>query len=259
MFALAITELLEKVGARVTLGIVSAISFVLLSTASLLTLPPRQFERRSTKMVSLGAFKEPLFACLFIVNIIHPLTLAVPMVFGPEFAESLGMTITKASLLLSVNNGVGIVSRLPVGMLSDRIGHQNTIILATSIYALATWGLWLPSALSSNQGLYIGLCVCHGLINGVFNIVMNSVQKELFGDEMYYPKNGAMTTIRGIGYVAGVPIAGALVRNVAETELKSVDFSMAIVYVGALLTISLLCLLNVRRLDAKQSGWRWIR
>ncbi|KAF2829832.1 MFS general substrate transporter [Ophiobolus disseminans] len=258
-FSLAITALIENVGIRGTLGILSAISLVTLSTASALALPPRKFEKRSTEFVGWSAFKQPLFACLFLVNLIHPLTLAVPMVFGPEFGESLGMGITKASYLLAVNSGVGILSRIPVGALADRIGHQNTLLIATSVYVLATWSLWLPSALHGTVGLYIGMSVCHGLINGVFNIVMNSAQKQLFGDEMYYPKNGVMTTIRGIGYVIGVPIAGALVHKVANEKLKGVDFVSPIVYVGTLLAISLACLLNVRRLDAKQSGWKWVR
>jgi MFS family permease len=150
-------------------------------------------------------------------------------------------------------------SRLGAGALADKIGHQNTLLIATGIYVLATWALWLPSALTNNVKLYIGMSVCHGLVNGVFNTVMNSAQMALFGDEMYYPKNGAMTTVRGIGYVVGVPIAGAMVRRVTADELSGGDFMRPIVYVGVLLTISLACLLNVRRLDAIQSGWRWVR
>lgn len=92
-----------------------------------------------------------------------------------------------------------------MGMLADRLGHQNALILGTGVYALATWCLWLPSALNGSVSLYVGMSICHGLINSVFNIVMPSLQKRLFGDERYYPKNGAMTTIRGVGFVTGVP------------------------------------------------------
>jgi MFS family permease len=258
-FSFTIAKLLGQIGARGTLGVLAAFSFVTLSIASALALPPRKVENRSTKIIGWKTFKEPLFACLFVVNFIHPLTLAVPMAFGPEFAESLGASFEHASYLLAINSGIGIPSRLGAGALADRIGHQNTLLIATSVYVLATWALWLPSAMTNHIGLYIGMSVCHGLINGVFNIVMNSAQKQLFGDEMYYPKNGALTTIRGFGYVIGVPIAGAMVRKVVDEELQAVDFVKPIVYVGSLLTISLACLLNVRRLDAKMSGWRWVR
>ena len=210
-------------------------------------------------MVGWRAFKNPLFTSLAVVNFIHPLTLAIPMNFGPEFAESLGLEVKQASYLLAINSGVGIPARLGAGALADKIGHQNTLIIATAIYGVATWALWLPSALTNNLGLFIGMSVCHGLINGVFNVVMNSVQKELFGDEMYYPKNGAMTSIRGIGYVVGVPIAGALVSRVADEDLSGGDFVKVITYTGTLLTVSILCLLNVRRIDAKQVGWKWAR
>jgi MFS family permease len=258
-FSFAITELLDTIGARKTLGVLAALSFMTLSIASALALPPRKFDKRSTRIIGWRTFKEPLFTCLFVVNFIHPLTLAVPMAFGPEFAESLGVGFTQASYLLAINSGVGIPSRLGAGALADRIGHQNTLLIATGVYVIATWALWVPSALTNSVGLYIGMSVCHGLINGVFNIVMNSAQKQLFGDEMYYPKNGAMTTIRGLGYVIGVPIAGAMVRKVADEELSGVDFTKPIVYVGSLLTISLVCLMNVRWLDAKENGWKWVR
>jgi MFS family permease len=256
---LLITSLIDHVGTRATLGTLAAFSMITLATASALALPPRKFEKRSTTIVGWAVFKDPLFTCLFVVNFIHPLTLAVPSVFGPLFAESIGVGLTHASYLLAINSGVGIPSRLGAGALADKIGRQNTLLIATSVFAIATWALWLPSALTDSVGLYIGMSVCHGLISGVFVTVMNSAQKELFGDEMYYPKSGALATIRGIGMVVGVPIAGALVSTVADEELHGVDFVRPIVYVGSLLTISIVCLLNVRRLDAKQSGWKWAR
>jgi len=259
VWSFVITNLLEHVGIRITLGILSALSGVILSCASALALPPRRFVKRSSKIMGWKAFKDPIFASLAVANLIHPLTLAIPMTFGPEFAESLGVGVTQASYLLAINSGVGIPARLGAGALADAIGHQNMLLIATTVYALATWAFWLPSALSSHVGLYITMSVCHGLISGVFGTVSNSAQKQLFGNEMYYPKNGLMTSIRGIGYVAGVPIAGALVTRVADDKLHGEDFMKPIIYTGALLTTSMVCLMNVRWLDAKRVGWKWAR
>lgn len=259
MWSFALTALLEHIGIRKTLGILAGISGTILSIASLLALPPRKFEKRNTHIISWKTFADPMFTSLAMVNLIHPLTLAIPMTFGPEYAESLGVGVTQASYLLAVNSGVGIPARLGAGALADAIGHQNMLMLATAVYALATWTLWLPSALGNHLGLYIAMSVCHGLISGVFNTVSNSAQKQLFGNEMYYPKNGAMTSIRGLGYVVGVPIAGALVTRVTDDKLQGGDFVRPIVYTGVLLVVSALCLLNVRRLDAKRIGWKWAR
>ncbi len=259
LWVFGLTELLETVGIRWTLGLLSMFSVAVLSVSSALALPPRKFERRSTRMVNWKVFQDPLFASLAVVNLIHPLTLAIPTVFGPEFAESIGTGITHGSYLLAINSGVGIPGRLCTGWLSDKIGHLNMLMIATTVYATATWALWLTAAMTSNVGVFIGMSICHGLSNGVFNVVMNSAQKMLFGAEMYYPKNGATTTIRGIGFVIGAPIAGALVSKVTVEDLQGKDFIRLIIYTGALLTFSLLSLLNVRWLDARRNGWKLVR
>lgn len=259
VWSFGLTTSLETLGVRKTLGILSGCCGVTLSAASALALPPRKFDKRDTRILSWRAFGDPLFFCLAVVNLTHPLTVAIPFTFGPEFAESLGIKITTATELLAINSGVGIPARLVTGLLADSLGHQNILVLATAVYALAIWSLWLPSALVNNFGLYVALSVCHGLINGVFSTVSNSVQRQLFGDEMNYPKSGALITIRGIGYVVGVPVAGALVTNVTDKDLRGKDFVRAIVYTGSLLIVSMTCLLTVRWIDAKRNGWKWTR
>jgi MFS family permease len=259
VWVFVLTELLETIGIRWTLGMLSMFSLAVVSISSALALPPRKFERRSTKIVSWKVLLDPLFASLAVANLIHPLTLAIPLVFGPEFAQSIGTDITHGSYLLAINTGVGIPGRLGTGWMSDKIGHLNMLLVATAVYAIATWALWLSAAMTRNVGLYIGMSVCHGLSNGVFNVVINSALKMLFGAEMYYPKSGMMTSIRGVGFVISAPIAGALVSRVAGEDLQSTDFVRLVTYTGTLLTISLFCLLNVRWLDAKRNGWKLVR
>ncbi|CAN9180318.1 unnamed protein product [Alternaria alternata] len=78
------------------------------------------------------------FASLAIVNLIMALTLAIPTAFGPEFAQSIGASITHGSYLLAINSGIGIPGRICTGWLSDKIGHLNMLIVATAVYAIAT-------------------------------------------------------------------------------------------------------------------------
>jgi hypothetical protein len=58
--------------------------------------------------------------------------------------------------------------------------------------------------------------------------------------------------------VVGVPIAGTLVSKMTDEQLRGVDFAR-LMYVGSLLVISIVYLLNVRQLDAKQSKWKCTR
>lgn len=211
------------------------------------------------QLIRWKTFRDPIFDLLFVANLIHPLTLSNPMTFGPEFSEALKYSDMMGSMLLAVTSGVGVPARLLNGFVADIVGHQNMLLAGTIVYALVTWCLWLPAAQTSSGGLWIGFCMCYGFVNGAFNTVVNSVQRRLFGDEMYYPSNGAMTSMRGIGYIIGVPIAGALVSRVTDTELVGRDFTRPIVYTGGLLTTSVACLVGVRWLDARKKGWRWVQ
>jgi MFS family permease len=257
--AFVLTKVLEGLGIRWALGLLAMSSAVFLSIASALALPRRKFETRCTHIVGWKTFLDPLFVSFVAINFIHPLTMAIPMVFGPQFAGSIGVSVTQGSYLLAINSGVGIPGRLCTGWLADKIGHLNMLIVATAISASAIWVLWLSAAMKSNMGLYVVMSVCHGLSNGVFNTVMASVQKTLFGAEMYYSKMGTTISIRGIAYVIGIPIAGALVSRVADEKLRGDDFVRPIVYTEVLVTTSLLCLVNVRWLDAKKVGWKLAR
>lgn len=76
---------------------------------------------------------------------------------------------------------------------------------------------------------------------------------------MYYRNIGTTTTVRGVGYVVGAPIAGALASGVANEDLQGSGFVRVILYTAVFLTVSLLCLVSTRRLDAKRNGWKLVR
>lgn len=193
------------------------------------------------------------------VNLIHPLTLAIPTTFGPEFSKALGYKANMASIILAVSSGVGIPFRFLMGHAADRIGHNNMLFLGTFTFSLSTLVLWLPAAVANDGVVWITYDVVYGCVFGIFAAVINTVQKGHFGDELYYPYNGALTSIRGVGYVIGVPLAGSLLSRVKDAQLHGSDFVGAITYTGSLLMVSALCIAGVRWLDAKKNGWKWKR
>lgn len=231
----------------------------ILGASSYLAQPPRKCQRRSTELVGWRTFKNPTFTLLCVVNLIHPLTLAIPTTFGPEFSKAVGYNGKMASIILAASSGVGIPSRFLMGWAADFVGHNNMLLLATTTFGLGTLVLWLPAAQKDSGVAWIIYNIVYGCVYGVFATVINSVQKGHFGDELYYPYNGALTSIRGVGYAIGVPIAGALVSRVKDSALHGSDFERPIAYTGSLLMVSALCLIGVRWLDARKNGWKWIR
>jgi MFS family permease len=206
-------QLLDAVGTRATLGIFSAISVVIGIAVSILAQAPRKFEKRLTHPIGWKDFRNSAFTLLLFVNLVNPLTIAIPMTFGPDFSKALGFDMQMATVLLAVNSAVGMPTRLANGYIADKIGHQNILLLSTALYMLGAWALWLTAAHTNNGKIWIAFTVIHGVVNGTFITVINSIQKHLFGAELYFPYNGAMTSMRGVGYLAGLPIAGALVNR----------------------------------------------
>ncbi|KAF2446704.1 MFS general substrate transporter [Karstenula rhodostoma CBS 690.94] len=256
--SLSLPEVLEAVGSRWTLGILSVLSAFFLGISSSLAQPPRKCQDRRTKPAGWGAFKNPTFTLLLIVNLVNPLTVAIPTTFGPEFSKALGYNVRMASVILALVSVMGIPSRLLTGYAADRLGHNNVLFVATLTYALSTLVMWLPAAHANSKALWVAYNVVYGCVFGVFNTVMNSVQQGHFGDELYYSYNGALASIRGVGYLVGVPIAGALVARIEDANLHGTDFTKAIVYTGTLLMASVFCLAGVRWLDNRKNGWKWV-
>jgi MFS family permease len=237
----------------------SILSMCFLGASSYLAQPPRERQKRMTKPVGWVAFKNPTFTLLFITNLINPLTVAIPTTFGPEFSKALGFDVKMASIILAISSLVSIPSRFLMGFAADKVGQNNILFLATFVFALSTLVLWLPAAQTDNRAAWITYNVVYGCVFGVFSTVINSVQQGLFGHELYYPYNGALMSVRGVGYITGVPIAGALVTRVKDSKLHGDDFTRPIVYTGTLLAVSMFCLAGVRWLDARKNGWKWVK
>lgn len=237
----------------------SILSAFFLGISGCLAQPPRKCQNRRTKAAGWGAFKNPTFALMAIVNLMNPLTVAIPTTFGPEFSEALGYKLKMASVILALGSITGIPARFMTGYAADRLGHNNVFLLATLTYAISTLGMWLSAAHTNSKATWIAYNVVYGCVFGVFNTVINTVQRGHFGDELYYSYNGVLASIRGAGYLIGVPIAGALVTRVDNADLKGIDFTRPIVYTGALLMVSVVCQAGVRWLDSRKNGWKWLK
>lgn len=57
----------------------------------------------------------------------------VPIYYMTTYGTSvLGYSASTASLVLALNNAVNSVSRISMGLLADKVGRQNTMIISVS-------------------------------------------------------------------------------------------------------------------------------
>lgn len=84
-----------------------------------------------------------------------------------------------------------------------------------------------------------------------FGTIVNAYVSDVFGGEEIFAILACVNIGRGIGSVAGLPIAGQMIG-------ESIDDKHTIGYLGTMLAVTVVILGFARFWIAKKSGWKWI-
>ncbi|RPD82855.1 MFS general substrate transporter [Lentinus tigrinus ALCF2SS1-7] len=188
----------------------------------------------------------------------------VPVYFLTTYSISiLSYSSSTGSLLLAVNTAVNSVARIAMGILADRVGRQNTMVLSVFFSAVTVFALWYDS----DRGRFIAFTVLYGIWAGGYNALLPTTITEVYGVQNYSSVNGFIYFIRGLGALFGAPIAGVILgshqRGAGSSKMFTMDalrtrYNDVAVYDGALLLASGFCVAYVRWLDARdKGGWSW--
>ena len=280
VYSLAIRVLLDRLGARWTLRIMSLENLMVGLPIAVAALPGRSVERRPT-LVNWRIAKKPAFILQALAAMLQASGNFVPMTFTPEFSIALGYTAAFGAVLLSINNGVNAVSRILTGVLADAFGRQNVLILSVVGSAISVLVLWLGAAMEGVKGLWVAFVVLYGVLAGgkypsvhhIMFVLMCLDQlgymalfpvmiSEVFGIQAYASVNGFVYFVRGCGAAFGSPVGGAILGESrgSETAIGSgvSSYQKLIWYDGALLMGSSLCVVGVRGFDAlEKRKWKW--
>lgn len=112
--------------------------------------PVKKAEKSSLKKSLLSPFKVVQFDVLKDVNfilwcladIVIELSYYTPLFFLPSYATSLGLKDTKGSSLISITASCNAIGRIFAGMIADRIGHINTVIITGFLAGCSAFLIW---------------------------------------------------------------------------------------------------------------------
>ena len=135
-----------------------------------------------------------------------------------SFALANGIRPTLSYQLVSIVNAGSFFGRWAPGLLADKIGRFNTMILMIALCMITIFGLFLPAALVTSHSIRQGLLICFALLFGFAsgsNITLGPVcAGQLCKTEDYGRYFATSFTVVGIGTLVGIPIAGEiLIRN----------------------------------------------
>ncbi|KAI0778864.1 MFS general substrate transporter [Trametes elegans] len=189
----------------------------------------------------------------------------VPVYFLTTYSVSvLSYSSSTGSLLLAVNTAVNSAARIAMGILADRVGRQNTMVLSVIFSGIAVFALWYDS----DRDRFLAFVVLYGILAGGYNALLPTTITEIYGVQNYSSVNAFIYFIRGLGALFGAPIAGVILgshqrgASVASSAFNlhvlKTRYNEVAIFDGVLLLASGACVAYVRWLDARdKGGWAW--
>jgi MFS family permease len=157
------------------------------------------------------------------------------MVHVVPHATDLGIPAITAAGILSFISGIGIIGRLGIGFIADRIGSRLTLTLCLSLLTVSVILLLFVNEV----WMFYVFAVAFGLANGGFMTLLPLVTAELFGLASLGVILGGLTFVGLVGEAVGAPLSGTIFDI---TKSYSLAFIITIAFCAIAVILSLVLL-----------------
>jgi MFS family permease len=181
------------------------------------------------------AIKTSQFWLFGIVQLAFFFSMVTVMVHVVPHATDMKIPEVVAAGILSFVSAIGVVGRLGIGFVADRLGSRLTLTLCLSLITLAT--IWLIFV--KEVWMFYLFAVVFGLANGGFLTLLPLVTAELFGLASLGVILGGLTFVGMIGEAIGAPLSGTI-YDVTRSYTWAFIITSAISAVAAILSLTLM-------------------
>lgn len=134
--------------------------------------------------------------------------LFIPKQYIVSYTVSRGHTAQFGSNLISYLNTASVITRICVGLLSDRFGSFNMMTIFSSMAGIMCLAVWLPAG--SEKAVLVAFSVFFGIFSGgVVSLTLITVP-QLAHVKDVGRKFGTAYMIASFAVLTGIPLAGAL-------------------------------------------------
>ncbi len=233
VFPLMLSSLFRSVGFDWATRALGFLFLLLLLVANLLLRSrlPLQPLSRANIVPDPRIFKDVTFLIVTIAIFLIEWGLFIPLSYLSSFALSIGLEPAHSYQLLAILNAGSFFGRWAPGLLADKIGRFNTMILMILLCLVTILAFWLSAALVSDihrtKALLIVFCLLFGFASGS-NISLGPVcAGQLCETKDYGRYFATMFTIVGIGTLVGIPIAGEILLKNGGSYVGLIGFTGA--------------------------------
>ncbi|KLO15824.1 MFS general substrate transporter [Schizopora paradoxa] len=191
-------------------------------------------------------FKNVPFQLSIIASTVQALAYFVPVLYLPSFASSLGLNTSDASLTVALLNGGSLLSRIAIGLLSDRLNPFALAMVCafgTSLVTFVLWGVVAVRVASHFSGL-LAFGLAYGALAGGWTSLLVGFVRPVSSDDPRLATSliGLLCAVQGVGNILSTPIATSLFQSVSKssstyhvlvTSLQAGGYEKMIIYVGS--------------------------
>ncbi|RYO78322.1 hypothetical protein DL766_002336 [Monosporascus sp. MC13-8B] len=204
------TRLIARLGFPWTMRIMAFVFLALLAVACL-TVKSRLAPR--PKPVRLADYYRPLtettMALVVAAGFFSFLGIFLPFNYLIIQAQQAGVSPTLVPYLLPILNAASIPGRILPGILGDKIGRFNLMILISFISGAVTLVLWIPG--SGSTGAIIAYGAIFGFSSGGYVSLAPAVMAQISDIREIGTRIGITFVVNSVGALIGSPVGGAIV------------------------------------------------
>lgn len=154
-----------------------------------------------------------------------------PMYFVGSFAKTIGMSDHLAFYLLAMLNAASIPGRTLTGVLADRWGRLNILILSILGAAIVQLVMWTTITTNAELILFVLL---YGFVFGGLISLMPAVSAQVLGQAQLATKFGVVSALGGFGSLMGAPVSAIWIGKTRESYYGTILFSGGFVLLSAI-------------------------
>ncbi|KAL4889645.1 MFS general substrate transporter [Aspergillus ambiguus] len=208
IFPLIIMFAAPKIGFPWTIRIIALFSAIMCAFACLLLKTRLPRNKSAGASIDLKALQDTNYAITTIAVFLVEFAVFIPITYISSYAISVGINDTLSYALIVFLNLGAVPGRFLPGLIADRLGRFNVMVLTSLICSILTLALWRTA------GGNIPAIICYAALFGFWSGAAISLTpvciSQVCETEDYGKRNGTTFTIVSIGTLTGIPIAGAI-------------------------------------------------
>ncbi|KAG7665333.1 uncharacterized protein J8A68_001021 [[Candida] subhashii] len=182
---------------------------------------------------------------VFLIEIVSMTTLT----YLASYALAYNISDTRAYLLLTIVNLCGIPSRLISGILADKYGRFNVMIVTSILTTLIIFATWLPA--KGNISLLYIFGVLFGISTSAVISLIPACTGQICSSEQFGKVYGTLYFFLGFLTILGMYFASLVIGTGSQDH-----FRKFVVFEGGLSATSIVVWLYARYAAV---GWRWCK